>query len=524
MPTVLQLRFPARRYHATPWGTHVNEGVVEWPPSPWRLLRALLATGFTKCGWAPGAPPDDARALLETLAASPPTFALPPVSLAHSRHYVDAADKRPLILDAWARIEHDAEPIEVSWPCDLDAPQRELLQSLVARMGYLGRAESWVEARVAAEPRHRPNCTPSDGAAPGPGVEPVRVLCPQSAADYTAWRSAAAERLEASVPTAPGKKPSAKVLRDRERALAAYPRDLMDALSVDTGWLQDRGWSAAPGSREVVYWRRSDALEVGRPRAIQPRQAQCVPFALLAISTRTRNRSALPTRERVFPQGRLLHAALASRVRGEDQALWLLGRDRDRAGRTGHQHAHLLHLHLAGDGGERLDHALVWSPFGLDEDALAVLRSVRRTWMKGGAGELQVAVSAHGSADTLRELDAPFHGRLSRVLGPSGGATAWRSLTPFLAPRLTKRSGKDSVAGQVAAELTRRGLPVAEVEIAPGAPAFRHFVFHARGHQPPMPVSYDVQLRFARPVEGPICLGYGSHYGLGVFGAETDAG
>jgi CRISPR-associated protein Csb2 len=46
-----ELRFPGGRYHATPWGTHVNEGQIEWPPSPWRLARALLAVGFTRLGW-----------------------------------------------------------------------------------------------------------------------------------------------------------------------------------------------------------------------------------------------------------------------------------------------------------------------------------------------------------------------------------------------------------------------------------------------------------------------------------------
>ena len=56
MPTLL-LRFPGRRYHATPWGHHVNEGLIEWPPSPWRLLRALLATGYAKCHWPADGPP-----------------------------------------------------------------------------------------------------------------------------------------------------------------------------------------------------------------------------------------------------------------------------------------------------------------------------------------------------------------------------------------------------------------------------------------------------------------------------------
>ncbi len=28
----IAFRFTAGRYHATPWGRHVNEGVPEWPP------------------------------------------------------------------------------------------------------------------------------------------------------------------------------------------------------------------------------------------------------------------------------------------------------------------------------------------------------------------------------------------------------------------------------------------------------------------------------------------------------------
>ena len=32
--TTIELTFPAGRYHATPWGRHVNEGAVEWPLLP----------------------------------------------------------------------------------------------------------------------------------------------------------------------------------------------------------------------------------------------------------------------------------------------------------------------------------------------------------------------------------------------------------------------------------------------------------------------------------------------------------
>ena len=80
---VLSLQFPAGRFHGTPWGRHVNEGAVEWPPSPWRLLRALLATWHAK---ASEIREDTVRRLLDRLAEAPPAFTLPRSSLGHTRH------------------------------------------------------------------------------------------------------------------------------------------------------------------------------------------------------------------------------------------------------------------------------------------------------------------------------------------------------------------------------------------------------------------------------------------------------
>ena len=51
----IEFKFLAGRFHATPWGRQVNEGAVEWPPSPWRLLRALIAVWHLKCPEVPEA-------------------------------------------------------------------------------------------------------------------------------------------------------------------------------------------------------------------------------------------------------------------------------------------------------------------------------------------------------------------------------------------------------------------------------------------------------------------------------------
>ena len=48
MPVAIAIRFPSGRFHATPWGHHVNEGLPEWPPSPLRLFQALVAASAAR--------------------------------------------------------------------------------------------------------------------------------------------------------------------------------------------------------------------------------------------------------------------------------------------------------------------------------------------------------------------------------------------------------------------------------------------------------------------------------------------
>src|SRR5438552_10974398 len=87
----IAINFPAGRYHATPWGKHVNEGVPEWPPSPWRLLRALVATWKRKCDHLTE---QQVRRVLAPL-LEPPCFHLPPGRAAHTRHYMPWEKKGP---------------------------------------------------------------------------------------------------------------------------------------------------------------------------------------------------------------------------------------------------------------------------------------------------------------------------------------------------------------------------------------------------------------------------------------------
>jgi len=567
MPTLL-LRFPGQRYHATPSGSHVNEGQIEWPPSPWRLLRALLAAGYNTLGWngdlrepMANRPPPLACALIDKLAEVLPTYHIPTASGTHSRHYMPVAtiakgrERTTLVFDTWAQVGE--QTLAVTWDIVLTADETALLTELAARLGYLGRSESWVEVRVADTDARVPlaNCVPdTELPSPGPGWEQVPLLATQPAADFARWRESTLAEALAPMPLPPGKRPGKPLLDKREKAAAPYPPDLIACLQTDTNWLRGHGWSQPPGSRRVFYWRPSDVLEAGAPK---PRPARRTPptieAMLLAIATDSGNDHALPPITRVLPQAEILHEELGWHVKRIAQAqrisahsLVISGCDSAEQPLKGaHQHAHILPLDL--DDDKHLDHILIWAPMGLDHIAQAAIRAVRKTYTKGGVGKLKVALAASGALADFSRMPRPLGQRLNAVVGPPQGATEWVTLTPFVAPRYIKRHGENSLEGQVNAELQSRGHPAAiEVErLGPGtedvtivrlrvgneagsgvAPTswdldwmrFRHFVRTRRkGAAPPVDCGFAVRLRFAEPVRGPLCIGYGSHFGLGLF-------
>ncbi|HVO26926.1 MAG TPA: type I-U CRISPR-associated protein Csb2 [Candidatus Margulisiibacteriota bacterium] len=538
MPTLV-LRFLGGRYHATPWGNHVNEGLIEWPPSPWRLLRALLATGYGKLGWPPNGPPPEGRSLIERLASASPRYGLPPAAGAHSRHYMPLGvlekgrERTTLVFDTWAQVDGT---LRVTWDVSLSDAKLTVLRQLARNLGYLGRSESWVDVEIQPDATDAPldgsDVIPCEEATPrGPGWEQFALLSPMAPSDYASWRSSAVvDELRKRGIERDKKKLSKKEQKLIARIEACYPADLIACLQVETGWLRELGWSQPPGSRRVLYWRRADALEAGAPRPqIRRHTAPPVEVVLLSMATACGNTHALPSVTRTLAQAEMLHRALVARVAEFPRhSTVLTGRKPDgRPLEDSHRHAHVLPLDLDLDG--HLDHVLIWAPMGLDADAQAAIRAVRRTFTKGGASPLRIAVAASGNLRDLRRLQSPYGDSLDRLLGRSEAGLVWRSLTPFVAPRFLKARGRNSLDGQVQAELASRGLPPATVVTVSdphreaSALRHRHFVRVRRhGPAPPIDQGWSLEMRFAQPVPGPIALGYGSHYGLGLFAAASN--
>lgn len=532
---IIHIRFPGGRYHATPGGHHVNEGQIEWPPSPWRLLRAFIATGYTKLGWETF--PAHAADLFARLAEVLPTYHLPPATSAHSRHYMPLGpldkgrDKTTLVFDTWADVGDSV--LAIDWPAELSDEASTLLAKLCDNLSYLGRSESWASASLEADgaiPAGTRPCRPCiDGAAPPPDHEQIAITAPLTPTAFTAWRTPLVDEALAPFPLPEKKKPGKKLLTDRAKATAPFPSDLLDALQWDTATWKKHRWGQPPGSRRVLYARDRNALGVGCPPPHRRFHSEPVQVMLLALATDSRNASALPTIVRSLPQAELIHQALLSRA-GHGNAIdcpELTGKDADGQPLRGHRHAYILPVDLDGDG--YLDHVLIHTHkdhgLGLGPLAQHAIRSLRRTWQKKGQ-DIQVALVGAGDLEQLRQLPAPLDQGVKRLLGAAQGSCSWRSATPFVPPRYLKKSGPNELSAQVRRELDHHGFPPANVQVqawdAQNA-RLRHAVRVRKNSSkaPPIDCGYALELTFDHPINGPIALGYASHFGLGRMEAIT---
>lgn len=545
----VKFTFPGRRYHATPWNHHVNEGLIEWPPSPWRVLRALLATGYSKLHWPASEPPQAAVSLIDKLSSVLPSYRLPHAVGTHSRHYMPMArfdkgrEQTTLVLDTWAHI--DGDWLGIHWDVELNEPERALLTDLVRELGYLGRSESWVEGEVASGQELDEFYVSARENRPGPNWEQVALLAPELPEFYASWRQATVNVDRAKLPTQNAKgKALAKtqIAKQLEKLDQAYPKDLTACLQVDTRFLQELGWSQPPGTRKVFYWRPTDALSPSPARVVRSltETTPSVEFVLLALAAESSNFGNLPATIRTLPQGELLHRAILSKFPSGGVPEVLSGRDASGnplRGETAHRHLHILHLDL--DKDEHLDHVLLWAPMGLDGEAQRALRAIRQEVAKSAKRPHRVAVAAMGSRADILRIQSGAHDdiveRLHQVVGAASGSREWTSLTPFVAPRFLKPSGRNSLEGQVLAELLVRGFPepvnIEVLEPNRGEPRdqersrkARHFIRkRARGRMPPpVDCGFILRLRFATDVRGPLLLGYGCHFGLGAFEAMTE--
>lgn len=501
----MECRLVAGQYHATPWGRHVNEGEIEWPPSPWRVLRTLIATWF-RYDVRDRYSEDTLRTVLHALAGDTPVYALPPAVHTHTRHYMpngakkqDGRDDTDLVFDAFLRCPR-GHVIGIYWPqVELDGDAFRLFADLVRHLPYLGRAESWVVAEpvTAPSPGLEINARPFGDEvaqmwATRADVEAVQLLTPMSETEYAAWRNSAGKRLHP-------------------------PATLVEALQVTTGELDKRHQNLPAGARWQVYYRPLLTSRVRPPASTAVvhdvwEGANCARYALTS--------RVKPRLVECLDIAEVLHLALLDRCE-EASPHVISGRERDGSVSTrNHQHVFILPEDADGDG--RIDHVTLHAiePFPASvRRAIMTLRHLKTPrWWPGPTREWELYLEGMFNAD-LEATSGPATPLLAR-------ARIWRSMTPYLHPWHVKRGGKMAPQEQIERELRLRGLPaparISQVDhvISRGTHlpphAFRRLRHTKRQRLPDMYGSFW-EIEFEEPVRGPIALGSNAHFGMGMF-------
>jgi CRISPR-associated protein Csb2 len=517
MPTLIKLTFPAGRYHATPWGRNVNEGVAEWPPSPWRLLRAIVAVWKRTC---PNLPEVQVQRILAALIA-PPRFRLPSHRVAHTRHYMPTNSKSPkdlkgggttLVFDTFVSVARQ-EQLYIGWPdAILSMEDRGALARILSNLSSLGRAESWTTAELSNEDVEL-DIFPADRAE----SNPIPVICPDPASAFS----------DDYYPTHDAKK-----LANGKINPADY---LFDCprwhLCLDTETIHAERWPMVPGAKWVNY-RRPQEARIARHRT---------PISHSSLPTMARfllDAPVLPLVKNTVQVAESFRKAAMSQFGkcccGRDEAARFLrsdtakyaspnfsGKSREGVILEPQQHAYFLPLPDKIDP-RRVREVIVYAPSGLEQLEITALKRLRD--IKSDELSCRTQLIGLGDASSVERLGSP--------------STIWTSLTPFIAHRHAKSRGRNRdipqdpsdprgsfLAVAVREICQKRGLPL--VDAAPLTAANNQLQFYefrrARrktGNDAYTRAAGYLRLQFSEPVYGPLCLGYNSHFGMGLFTAE----
>jgi CRISPR-associated protein Csb2 len=526
--TVLELRFLAGRYHATPWGRHVNEGAVEWPPSPWRLLRSLIATWYLKA--CTEISEETLRTLIASLAAQSPYYYLPKATNGHTRHYMPIIEgkneKTTKVFDTFIQLD-PKDAVLIAWDVALPPDHLAALQTLVARVGYFGRAESLVEIRVREDiAQIKSNALPlADGADIPTNSDLVRLLVPLPTADYETWR---AEFLSKNPSPETPKKTTGKKVPPKKVKGPEVPIDLFTALHANTGELQTAGWNLPPGASFVNYTRPVDAFApVPRVSHLSGKHKPTVARYAVVSAVSPRLTQAISVANRV-------HDALCKwSDTGNGAASVFTGTSADGKPLEGHNHAHI--FCEANDLRDAITHLTVWSANGFDEQSCLALRRLNKVWGHGGH-DLRLVLIGLGEPETFPDC---------KLFGDS---MVWRSATPFVPTRHAKifRDGRPKIdtttgwqIGSAAHDLLRilalnpltskaliRQDKFITINKSPSARTLNCLQFQTKRHDGGgsrgQGVGASFTITFPQKVTGPLAFGYGAHFGLGLFLPTND--
>lgn len=506
MRILLKQSFPLGRYHANPWRAFAfDDPHGEWPPSPWRFLRAILARSFQLSRERENTGDDALRQrLVRAFCESKISFQLPAQSWRGPglQQYqpsefkkIPAAAAKPgektynttKNKDNFWLLPSQADAF--FWIIEGDSWTGELLAHVdecLARMIYFGRAESitQIERSKSEADSIDGNCELRDKRT----STSIPVLCPSAEATLEQVACQTHDDAVANSTTPPGaiwkyaERPSRARPASKAPSRKALPPSQIVQFAI--------GGRVFPPLR---YWLRITEKFRGIALRQLARQLTRDPDAKF---------DALP------PEIRAKYSLLT-------------GKNADGSVLAGHQHAAFF---LIPDSQGKPSRLICWRKDSFtDEEQTALL----------AAAEAPLAWDFGSDDWRLRLVPLPAETPLPPDRDIFSQSTIWESLTPCVPPlHFLGRNGKPKrgceIDTQIADILSDLGLSLATITL-PSSPNTAaewvkvHRPRHSRmGQTNEDKRGFRIRLQFKHPIPGPLHLGHSSHFGLGLFAPVVD--
>lgn len=499
--TVIEVRLLTGRYHAHVWGpSQYAMGEPEWPPSPWRLLRALASAWFSA---RPLVSTELARdVLIQTLGRCGfPEMWLPKTAFREILYFQPLARKRALHHDFFA--VPSPSRFYFVFAVELSESQTALLQILLSRLRYFGRAESRASLQLVLDLQNIPKgfykVSPLDRAI-GSGWNPREVLCPSGARNFLAtdlWviRSATGrKRKERGAGGAPG-----------------MPAPLVDAV-LNSPPLPD-------GSELVQYAQPVGSIVHELPLRQIYRNAPPDIVKADTITFRLCRKIPISLTE-IVPVARAFRDAAVRAYEASNNSCSSLLSGRGSDGSVDHAHQHIYYLPEPATGKSEVTALVVRVPpdCALRQEEFDAMMAVEHIWLRPGDDYPVTVIPEKLETET------------------SAASTRWVSRTPFLPPHRYRPGRPDTSPVEQVLKCIERSSGIEAMSargmrgpagVGVRTPMLAHDYVGLRGCASSwrwsQRLAHWFTLEFDAPVTLRVPIGADAHFGLGQFVPANDA-
>ncbi len=464
------------RYHSTPWGRNVNEGIPEFPPSPYRIARAIIDSWLRK---RPSWDISTLETIIEKLSENLPVFSTPRFSegviLSFMSQNLKDSTQKQLIYDGFISTNPE-DPIYVIWK-DVEFTETEVqkLEEILSLINYLGRSDSWVKIETLKDLKEfggRIN------------VEPLQDL------NYFDDNK---EKVKVAVPIAK------KDYKYMEKA------EWFDALMLTTSDTIYRGISSPYALKFTYYLIEKPEIKEDKSNKSLAGRLKVKNF-LYSIDSKVPPMAtdSLIIAERIHKKINGIYGKMSNKARSVN----LSGINPDGSISKGHRHIFILPLDLNNNG--RISHILIRNKEYFTQTELLALDHTRSIWQSNGRPDIKLIPEEWGEDHEISVIQK---------------SKRFKSVTPVVLTRHYRKGRGDYygwLGNELIHELANHGLPKPISfklldKSSKNGHSYYWLDFKRNRKDDPVNLGYGFEVVFEDYLLGPFSIGYGAHFGLGTF-------